>query len=123
MAAYADNLTKENGFSWYVSGQDGAPWEAKIFTFIDLISRIDKKISVIISALKAAPVPWSKGIYLQPLKFSNLIHYFCDAGMKNLCQIGEAMNHADVKSIEEQKQLVVIKEICLKYKAGKTCER
>ncbi len=43
--------------------------------------------------------------------------------VKDLCEIGEAMNHPDVAQIKEQKELVVLKEICLKYRAEKMYAR
>ena len=108
LGQYVHGLIEETEFSWYRNtndANDNAPWEETASIIIKgAISCVSTKLELILAALKQAPAPWSQTI-------------------QDLVQLGLKLNHPDVTLIKEQEKMVTVKQIVVKYQAGKSYNR
>jgi len=54
-------VIKASNFGWHWSLCE-APWEWKVSSLLDYVSNPEDKATVVLEALKKAPVPWSSTI-------------------------------------------------------------
>ena len=102
LAEYIIGLVEDTGFTWWSS--DSAPWEKTVGVMIKAIDCVSTKLNLILEALRQAPVPWSQDI-------------------QDLAQLGLSLNHPGVSLITEQEKLVIVKQMVVKYQAGKSYNR
>ena len=89
---------------WYWNPNESAPWESQVILLIKYIDEISLKLDLLLTSLRQAPAPWSPGI-------------------KTLAQMGQNLNHPKSILIQEQENLVIVKQMVAKYQAGNTFRR
>ena len=96
---YIMGLVEESDCCWYRNPNESAPWEEKVSLLVGFISNSAVKLDLILKALNQAPAPWSPGI-------------------KNLAKMGQNLDDPRTFLVQEQENLVVVKQIVAKYQAG-----
>lgn len=98
-ASYIQILVKENDCCWYKNPDECAPWQDRVLCLMDFLGSSSLRVDMILVILKHAPAPWSLEI-------------------RKLAQFGKDLNEAKSFMIGEYENLVVVKQIVVKYQAG-----
>ena len=102
LAEYLVGLVQETEFCWYTN--DSAPWEKTAVVIIEAIDCTTTKFEMILESLRQAPAPWSEDI-------------------QQLVTLGLSLKHPGTSLITEQEKLVIVKQMVVKYKLGKSYNR